>query len=37
MIQRMFIHCVEGHDLLRTIGDWWTVGLDGLVGLLQLW
>jgi len=29
--------CVEGHSLERTIGDRWTVGVDNLVGLFQLW
>jgi len=29
--------CAEGHGLLRTIGDRWTVGLGDLVGLFQPW
>jgi len=28
-------HCVEGHGLVRTIGDRWTAGLDDPVGLFQ--
>ena len=35
--QRTFRRCVEGHVLLRTIGDGWMVGLDDLVGLFQSW
>ena len=27
-VQRMFGCCVEGHGLVRTIGDAWMVGLD---------
>ena len=27
--------CIEGHDLVRTIGDWWTIALNDLVGLFQ--
>ena len=34
-VQEMFRCCVEGHVLVRTIGDRWTVGLDDLVGLFQ--
>ena len=30
-------HCVEGHDLVRTIGDGWMVGLGDPVGLFQPW
>jgi len=29
--------CVEGHGLVRIIGDGWTVGLDDLGGLFQPW
>ena len=32
-VQGMFGHCVEGHGLLRTIGDGWMVGLGDPVGL----
>jgi len=31
----MFRHCIEGHGLVRTIGDRQTVGLDHLIGLFQ--
>ena len=34
-VQGMFRHGVEGHGLMRTIGDRWTVGLDDLVQLFQ--
>ena len=33
----MFGRCVEGHGLLRTIGDGWMVGLGDPVGLFQPW
>jgi len=36
-VQGMLRCCVEGHGLVRTIGDRWTVGLDDLGGLLQPW
>jgi len=29
--------CVEGHALVKAIGDRQTVGLDDLVGLFQPW
>ena len=29
--------CVEGHGLVRTIGDGWMVGLRDPVGLFQPW
>ena len=34
-VQRAFGCCVEGHSLVRTIGDGWMVGLDDPVGLFQ--
>ena len=34
-VQGTFRHCVEGHGLVRTVGDRWTVGLDDLIGLYQ--
>ena len=34
-VQGMFRHCIEGHGLVRTIGDRQTVGLDHLIGLFQ--
>ena len=36
-VQGTFGRCVEGHGLVRTIGDGWMVGLGVLVGLFQLW
>lgn len=33
----LFRRCVEGHGLVGTIGDWWTVGLGDPVGLFQPW
>jgi len=36
-VQGTFRSCVEGCGLVRTIGDWWMVGLDDLVGLFQPW
>jgi len=36
-VQGMFRRCVEGHGLVRTIGDWWTVGLGDLLGPFQHW
>jgi len=36
-VQGMLRRCVEGHGLVRTIGDRWMVGLDDLVGLFQPW
>ena len=35
VVQRMFGRCVEGHGLMRTIGDRWMVGLGDPVGLFQ--
>ena len=35
--QGTFGCCVEGHGLVRTIGDGWMVGLDHPVGLFQPW
>ena len=34
-VQRMFGHCVEGHGLVRAIGEGQMVGLDDPVGLFQ--
>jgi len=36
-IQGTFRHCAEGHGLMRTVADGWTVGLDDLRGLFQPW
>ena len=36
-VQGTFGFCVEGHGLVRTIGDRWMVGLDDLGGLFQPW
>ena len=36
-VQGTFGHCVEGHGLMRTIGDGWMVGLGDPVGLFQPW
>ena len=36
-VQGTFGHCVEGHGLMRTIGDAWMVGLGDPVGLSQTW
>ena len=36
-VQGTFGRCVEGHGLVRAIGDRWTVGLDDLGGLFQPW
>ena len=36
-VQGMFGSCVEGHGLVRTIGDGWMVGLDDLGGLFHPW
>ena len=33
----MFGRCVEGHGLVRSIGDGWMVGLGDPVGLFQPW
>ena len=32
-VRGTFRRCVEGHGLVRTIGDRWTIGLDDLGGL----
>jgi len=34
-VQGVFGRCVEGHGLMRTIGDGWMVGLGEPVGLFQ--
>jgi len=34
-VQGTFGRCVEGHGLMRTIGDGWMVGLGDPVGLFQ--
>ena len=34
-VQGTFGHCIEGHGLVRTIGDGWIVGLAEAVGLFQ--
>ena len=36
-VQGRYRHCVEGHGLVRSTGDRWTVGLDDLVGFFQPW
>ena len=36
-VQGTFGGCTEGHDLVRTIGDGWMVGLGSPVGLCQPW
>ena len=36
-VQGTFGHSVEGHGLVRTIGDGWMVGLGDPVGLFQPW
>ena len=36
-VQGTFGRCVEGHGLVRAIGDGWMVGLGDLVGLFQPW
>jgi len=36
-VQGTFGRCVEGHGLVRTIGDGWMVGLGDPVGLFQPW
>jgi len=36
-VQGTFGHCVEGHGLMRSIGDGWMVGLGDPVGLIQPW
>ena len=36
-VQGTFGRCVEGHGLMRAIGDGWMVGLGDPVGLFQPW
>ena len=36
-VQGTFGCCVEGHGLVRTIGDVWMTGLGDPVGLFQPW
>ena len=36
-VQGTFGCCVEGHGLVRSIGDVWMVGLGDPVGLFQPW
>jgi len=36
-VQGAFVHCVEGHGLMRTIDYGWMVGLGDPVGLFQPW
>ena len=36
-VQGTFGYCVEGHGLVRSIGDGWLVGLGDPVGLFQPW
>jgi len=36
-VQGMFGRCVEGHGVVRTIGDVWMGGLGDPVGLFQPW
>ena len=36
-VQGTFGRCVDGHGLVRTIGDRWMVGLGDAVGLFQPW
>jgi len=36
-VQGKFGRCVEGHGLVRTIGDGWMVGLGDPVCLFQPW
>ena len=36
-VQGMFGRCVEGHGLVRPIGDGWMVGLGDPGGLFQPW
>jgi len=36
-VQETFGHCVEGHGLVRTIGDGWMVRLGDPVSLSQPW
>ena len=37
VVQGTFGHCVEGHGLMRTVGDGWMVGLGDPVGLFKPW
>ena len=36
-VQGTFECCVEGHSLVRSIGDGWVAGLGDPVGLFQCW
>ena len=36
-VQGTFGRCVEGHGLMRSIGDGWMVGLGDPVGILKPW
>ena len=36
-VQGTFRCCVEGHSLVRTVGDGQTVGMDDLSGHFQPW
>ena len=36
-VQGTFGHCVEGHGLVRTVGDGWMAGLYDPVCLFQPW
>jgi len=36
VFKQLFQHCVEENGLVRTVDDWWMVGLDDLVCLFQL-
>jgi len=36
-VQEMFRCCIEGHNLVRNIGNRWMIGLDDLRGLFQSW
>ena len=36
-VQGTFGCCVEGHAIVRSIGDGWVVGLGDPVGLFQPW
>jgi len=36
-VQGTFGRCVEGHVVVRAIGDGWMVGLGDPVGLFQPW
>jgi len=36
-VQEILRFCTEGHYLVGSVGDSWTVGLDDLGGLFQPW